>query len=183
MFYMTVVPAVFLSALMIVHLRGLQKHDKVLFRLCEVRRKMMRLLRESGEELSVEDYAAARALLNILGTTIHNYHETKQRLLDGRRFFQFLNVYSITVGEVESLTHDIRDPRVAELQMEFGKAIFHGFLLYTPLLRSELVVRFIVGALSLFARLGVSRMKKLAAALVTARDTAERQGHTFGYAQ
>lgn len=181
MFFAAMIPVLLLSGYMIALLRRLEKHDRVLYRFCEVRRKLMRLLRQSGTELSPEDYRVARALLDMLETNIHNYQETKKFLLNGRRFLKSLRTYSKSAVEVANLAM-IRDPRVAEVRNELGRAVLLGILDYTPLLRSELLVRFIAGSASFFARLGWRRMKTVASTLLLAKDTANRQGQEFGYA-
>lgn len=180
MFYVTMIPVLILSALMIGSLRRLEKHDRVLYRFCEVRRQLMRLLRDSAHELSREDYAVVRIMLDIVGGNIHDYHETKQQLLNGRQFLRRLRRYSTTVGAVHEL--EAADPRVRKIQTEFGRTILFGFFQYTPLLRSEIIARLLVASASLFARFGWHQMKNLAAALRIARDTTARQGRDFDYA-
>jgi hypothetical protein len=181
MFYIALLPVLVLSVITIVRLARLEKHDRVLFRFCEVRRQLMSLLRETGTDLSRDDYAAARTLLDMLESTIQNYHQTKQVLLNGRRFLRFLDAYSTTAGAVERLPA-IHDARLREVRVRFARAVFLGYLEYTLLLRSELLARWSLVSMTVFAHLGLRRMKNLAAALITARIVAQRQGRELGYA-
>lgn len=181
MFSIALLPVLVMSAFMIVRLARLEKHDRVLFRFCAVRRQLMQLLRESGTDLSRHDYAAARELLDMLDAAIQNYHQTKQVLLNGRRFLRFLNAYSTTAGAVERLPA-IHDARLREVRVQFARAVFLGYLEYTLLLRSELLARWSIASFLFFAHLGLRRMRSLAGALITAKTVAERQGRELGYA-
>lgn len=181
MFYLALLPVLVMSAFMIVRLARLEKHDRVLFRFCEVRRRLMQLLRDAGTELSPSDYAAARELLNMLEAAIQDYPRTKQVLLNGRQFLRFLDAYSSTAGAVERLPA-IHDARLREVRVQFARAIFLGYLEYTLLLRSELLARWSIASFLFFAHLGLRRMRSLAGALITAKTVAQRQGRELGYA-
>jgi hypothetical protein len=158
MFYLAVVPALLLSVLMISRLRELEKHDTVLFQFCEIRRDIMRILRERGRRFSPDDYAALRALLDVVNATIHGYHREKRRLFDGRAFVRFLREYKATAAAFEGL-RNVQNPEIQKLRDETGRAMVFGFFRYIPFLRSEITARVLFWAASFVAKLGYRRAR------------------------
>jgi hypothetical protein len=181
MFYLAVVPALLLSGLTISRLLEMEKHDTVLFQFCEIRRDIMRLLRERGRGFSPEDYAAVRILLDVVNETIHGYHREKRRMFDGREFMRFLREYEATATAFEVL-RDVQNPEIQKLRDETGRAMVVGFFRYTPFLRSEITARVLFWTASIIAKLGYRRARTFIRVLTAARGTAKQQGEEFGYA-
>ncbi|MFL5384628.1 MAG: hypothetical protein ACJ8GN_19060 [Longimicrobiaceae bacterium] len=177
MFYVALVPALLMSAYMIVRLRDLEKHDIVLYRFCEIRRGFMRLLRERGSTLSRHDYVAVRTLVDVINTMIHNYRSHKRLMFNGREFLRYLREYRVTSATVGQLG-DIEDVEIQRLRDETGKTMVYGFFKYTPFFASQVAIL----AVSLLAKLGWRRMRTAAGVLTSARATAEQQAEQFGYA-
>lgn len=182
MFYAALVPVLVLSLVMIQRLHEMRKHDSVLYRFCEIRRRMMRLLRDRGSSLPADDYSGARLLLHVLNSTIHNYHQEKRRMFDGRGFIRYLREYRTTSETFESL-NVLADAELQDLRNETGRAMVDGFFTYTPFLRFEILARAVLFGLSLLAKLGLSRMRTTASVVKSALSTAEQQAQEFGYAQ
>jgi hypothetical protein len=177
MFYVAVVPALLMSAYMIMRLRDLKKHDTVLYRFCEIRRGIMRLLRERGTTLSQHDYVAVRTLVDAINTMIHNYRSDKRLMFNGRAFLRYMREYHVTSATVDRL-NNIEDPEIQHLRDETGLAMAIAFYKYTPFLALQIVIL----AFSLLARLGWRRMRTVVGVLTSAKATAQQQAEQFGYA-
>ena len=85
-----------------VWLREIARHDGVLFRFCEIRRSVVRLLfdRHLDGELSRRDYVDARRLLDVLNHVIGDYDKRKAVMFNFRRFVRALRKYEKTAGEL-----------------------------------------------------------------------------------
>ena len=140
--------------------REMQKHDRVLFPFCQLRRDVMRFLYknvvENGHSLSTEEYQFLRQLLNVLDFTIHNYNQYKTLMFNVRKIAKHLKMYR------RASKTSLETPEVPEIQ-EFHKRIHRllvtAFLSYTPLIRWELAFRLIVFAYRI-ARQGATRRRE-----------------------
>ena len=126
-----------------VWLREIARHDGVLFRFCEIRRSVVRLLfdRHLDGELSRRDYVDARRLLDVLNHVIGDYDKRKAVMFNFRRFVRALRKYEKTAGELR-LPSPPQDAQIAEFYRQTDIAVLRGFLAYTPLIRSELWLQF-----------------------------------------
>ena len=85
-FYVILTPVLIGALYMILRLRGLKKHDEVLYMFCQVRRETMDLIREHNFELAEEDYSALKEIADVTGATIHDYQLCKIYVFNFRRF-------------------------------------------------------------------------------------------------
>ena len=127
--------------------KEMQKHDRVLFTSCQLRRDVMRFLYinviENTGSLSPAEYKFVRQLLNGLDATIHNYNQHKTLMFNVRRIADHLEMYrkvSKTVLEVPD------HPEIREFHERIRRLLVAAFLAYTPLIRWELALRLIVFA-------------------------------------
>lgn len=159
------------------HLHALKKHDSVLFRFCQIRRDLMTLLRSEGLELSRADYVFARHILESLNHTIHNYKDHKARFFNFREFSRFLRQYSASAKELEALPRTANEA-LGRIERQTVAAVVEGFLCYTPFLRSETRIRFVLLLLSSLARLKFARIAQRAVRLKARIEEAVQQSST-----
>jgi hypothetical protein len=180
MFYVAVVPALALSAYMIYYLSRLQKHDRVLYRFCQIRREMMEFFREHGSELSPEEYSSARRLVEVLNLTIHNYKHERTRMFDGRKLLRTLRDYEASVDAVVLADNSRDNERIRAFRTKFEKTLFFAFFEYTPFFRSELALRVLLVAATLLAKLGLQKMSNVVRQLQSTLPLLKRQMQEFG---
>lgn len=161
MFYVCIVPALIMSMYMIVYLRNLRKHDNVLYRFCQIRRKAMSILRNDGFGMQGQDYVSLRVLVENLNITINNYKECKTVLFNFRRFNKYLTEYKISAQEVEQFKLP-NDERIKALVRDFSIALFRAFLEYTPLIRSEIAIRIILFIATALTKIGINHANNFA---------------------
>jgi len=92
LFYLIVIPVLLLSIHTLVYLKKGCKHDKVLFRFCDLRRELMAYMRSeqfNTHDVSKEDYAAFRKVIYTVNDTIHYFNEVKLSL-DLRKVVRFI---------------------------------------------------------------------------------------------
>ena len=164
MFYLLVVPALLMQAVMLAYLYQLRRHDSVLYRFCQIRRDVMALLREQSETLSPEEYHDARELLDVLGFTIHNYQDQKSTMFDGRKFLRFRR----SAERVRQARHS-DNPQLVELHKRTAMALVRGFIAYTPFFASELALRLVLFGARTLGSMGVRKMRR---ALTVIEETA-----------
>ena len=125
-----------------VWLREIARHDGVLFRFCEIRRRVVRLLfdRHLENGLSARDRCDGIRLLNLLNQVIGDYGERKAVMFNFRRFVRAIEEYEKTAGELR-MPRPPQDREIADLYEQASVSILLGFLAYTPLIRSELLLR------------------------------------------
>lgn len=149
--------SVILCCVIAIRLYRIRKHDKVLYRFCQVRRDIMAYLRTRGFEMSKHDYFAVRDLLEVVSSTIHHFNACKATVFN----FRTLNKMAREFRETGRVVEEIRlpkDPAAVEIFDAYRKAMIGAFLTYTPFMRSEILLRLILAALiaisSFAARLG-----------------------------
>ena len=141
-----------------VRTRKVDRHDGVLFPLCQLRRDIMRFLYENVFEnpgaLSREEYQSVRRLLEMLNGAISNYNEHKTVMFNLREMAKHLETYrraSMPSVEVPD------NPEIRELHRRFGHLLVKAFIAYTPLIRWELAARLVVRAYRTGKKAGARR--------------------------
>ena len=125
--------------------KEMQKHDRVLFPLCQLRRDVMRFLymnvTTNTGSLSPAEYKFVRQLLNVLDSTIHNYNQHKTLMFNVRKIAKHLKMYR----KVSRVVLEVPDhPEIREFHERIHRLLVAAFLSYTPLIRWELALRLIV---------------------------------------
>ena len=155
-FYIFTVPVVLASLYMLLCLRGLSKHDRVLYAFCDVRRDTMSILRQYAHDLSKEDYIALRDIERATSATIHDYNLHKIYLFNFRKFraaLRRIEGLGLEPNHGHALKHEI-----VRLKNSYSRALLFAFFTFTPFLKSEVVLRAVHSVLSALARLGVARV-------------------------
>ena len=123
--------------------KEMQKHDRVLFPFCQLRRDVMSFLYRNTmkDKLSPSEYVFIRQLLHVLDATIHNYNQHKTSMFNLRKIAKHLETYR-KASETALKVPD--HPEVREFHQRIHRLLVIAFLAYTPLIRWELAVRLIV---------------------------------------
>lgn len=124
---------------MILDLSKLKKHDKNLYRFCQLRREMMYYLRNKGLNLSKNDYKEIRLLLDLVNNHIHyfNDHKTGFFKADGT-FTSKKRIYK-DVRETEEKKVP-NNKKIEEFYNSYGNALLSAFLSYNPLFASKIAI-------------------------------------------
>lgn len=127
--------------------KEMQKHDRMLFPFCQIRRDVMRFLHvnviENTASLSPEEYKFVRQLLNGLDATIHNYNQHKTSMFNIREIAEHLKMYrKVSMAALETLDH----PEIREFHERIRRFLVTAFIAYTPLIRWDLALRLVVFA-------------------------------------
>ena len=77
MLYIAIAPVLIYSLFIIHKFNKLKKHDTVLYRFCQIRRNIMKLLRDNYLDLTVDSYKTLRNLLRNINLAIHDYNNLK----------------------------------------------------------------------------------------------------------
>ena len=135
--------------------REMQKHDRVLFPFCQLRRDVMSFLyrnsmKDAGS-LSPSEYRFIRQMLNVLDATIHNYNQHKTSMFNLRKIAKHLETYR-KASETALKVPD--HPEVQEFHQRIHRLLVVAFLAYTPLIRWEVALHLIVLAGRIGYRVG-----------------------------
>lgn len=126
-----------------------QKHDQTLFPFCQLRRDIMKFLYENmfvqPDTLSRAEYASVRRLSDALDATIHNYNRHKTVMFDLRKMAKYLGQYRHTLKQADALELS-NNPEIRKFHVRFALCLVKAFLVYTPLIRSEFVLRLVASA-------------------------------------
>ena len=138
--------------------REMQKHDRVLFSFCQLRRDVMRFLyvnvMENEHSLSPEEYKFMRQLLDVLDFTIHNYNQYKTLMFNVRKIAKHLKMYR----KASKTSLEIPDHReIQKFHERIHRLLVAAFFAYTPLIRWELAFRLIVFAYRIAKQDGTRR--------------------------
>lgn len=137
-YYIFMTPVLLMIVAMILRLRALKKHDKVLYAFCQLRRDTMSLIREHNYDLCRQDYIALRDIEDGLSDTIHDYNMHKVYLFNFRKFSAALRrlkpQMNITSGE------RLR-PEITRLRRSCGQVLILAFFTFTPFLKHEIAIK------------------------------------------
>ncbi len=153
------VPPLLVSLYMLIMLHRIGRHDRALFNICHNRRNAMRVLRD-GDGLTRQDYIALRDLLEAQSLTIHEFDSCKTHIFNLRWFIAYMR-------RAKKLDHKFKETKItneviAHLYDEFDASIIYAMLSFTPFLKSEYLLRFLVFAFRALARLGGNYFKAYA---------------------
>jgi hypothetical protein len=180
---MTAFLTLFLGALAVMQvvfllrMRSVSRHDRVLFPLCDLRREVMAELRREGASMSDVEYAEIMQMRLVLDGTIHHYHDLKASLFNFRDFVRFLRAYAQADGDVSV---PASSERIDALRRRLALVMMNGFLTYTPLLKSEMIVRLAAGLAAFLCRLGVRQLRVFGSSLKAALDRFQEQRQFIG---
>ena len=138
--------------------KEMQKHDRVLFPFCGLRRDVMHFMYmnviEDTGSLSPAEHKLIRRLLNVLDSAIRNYNQHKTSMFDVRKIAKHLKVYR----KVSRVAFEVQDhPQIREFHERTHRLLIAAFLAYTPLIRWELALRLIVFAYPMGKQDGIRR--------------------------
>lgn len=136
-----------------------EKHNKHLYRLCQVRREAMKLLLDERENLSKEEAYALRDNIELLNTLINQYGKHKARLFNFRLFLA--RVKEAKQFERKQTSHAVVDERVLQVRHNTLAVIFGAFWDFTPFLRHELIARIAITVVSAAVSVGIKSLSKL----------------------
>ncbi len=150
MIYIFIVPVILMSVGMLYRLQRLTKHDKVLYKFCQLRRDTIQVLREKSFNLTKEEFFSIRELLFTLDEAIHNYDRLKIEIFTLGEFVgeHFRKVKAtvtktkdtVTVGVVSAQFELPKNTKIRELYQAYFAAMFFAFFVYTPFIRFTIVL-------------------------------------------
>lgn len=130
----------------LVEIKRIAKHDAVLFPFCQLRRDIMRFLYENVFEnpgmISHSEYQSVIRLLDVLNDAISNYNKYKKMMFNIRKVAKYLSQYRHAVKQAKPIDLTNND-KIQTFHARFVHCYAKAFLAYTPLIRSELTLRFI----------------------------------------
>lgn len=140
--------------------KEIQKHDRVLFPFCQLRREIMHFLYmnaiKNTNSLSLTEYKSVRRLLNVLDATIHDYNKHKTLMFNVGKIAKHLKMYR----KVSKATLEIPDhPEIREFHERVRRFLVAALLAYTPLVRWELAFRLVVFAYRMSKQDGIRRRR------------------------
>lgn len=169
LFYITMTLTLLLLLGQYVWFKRAERHDKHLFRLCQVRREAMHFLMDEHQHLPKKEALALRENIDVLNTLIGRYATHKTRLFNFRLFMA--RVQEMKRFERKQKNADIENAKVIELRHKTMAVVFGAFWDYTPFLRHELVVRLCVALISAATKAGVQSLSGLLRELQQLRET------------
>ena len=165
MFYLNLlIISSLLAVIMVERLLCLKKHDDVLFRFCETRRKIMKILRDRGFELPKEDYLVLRDLLDAVNMTIHNYDYCKTSVLNFRKLKKRASELKKEDEAVKRLD-DVKDKEIRQVIKSFRWAMICAFFAYTPLIKSSFIIYLLARILKGLSFAGLEGLRQAASFL------------------
>ena len=132
-FYVLMVPVLIGSIITIYILWNLKRHDEVLFRFCRVRRNAMAMLRETGLDLTKEEYVFLREFVESLSRIIHDYNDQKAKMFDLKRSSAHFENAEVLAEKIKQVGLS-GNQKISELGHQFQLAVALAFFRYTPIM-------------------------------------------------
>jgi len=175
MFYFLMAVALLANLWMIWRVRKMKRHDGVLYRYCELRRQAMQYLRDEDKlsQLPRQDYIALRKMICMMNITIEQYKNHKLVMFNLREFVKYFRAYASANKKAAAITI-IDNKEIEDLRKGLMKALFFGFMTYTPFIRSEIVVRLTIMILSFLAKAGIRKVNAYVASLKEIQELSHR---------
>jgi len=160
-FYFWVISILIVNSWVIGRLYKLAKHDKALFRFCDLRRSLMRTLRDRGFEMSKEEYFAFRKLIAQTSEVVHDYHEFKAMVFSLKVGFFFKSSlayieaamkFESSVAQEASISAEI-----ARMQKAYLKAVVDAVLTFIPARIIIWVLTMLIRFIGLIAVKGINK--------------------------
>lgn len=144
MLTISLITVIFGSLIFIIKLRNIQKHDAVLFELCNYRRDLMGYLRNEYETLSKEDYKETLKLLDAINSLIGIYSKRQSDLFHLKTFFSLLTFIAKKSYPVDRRisSMDVENESILELQKKLSYNIKWAVFKSTPKIKVYLILFF-----------------------------------------
>lgn len=125
-------------------LMSARRHDRVLFRFCQLRRDVMEFLYQNTvadpDTMTLAEYQSVRRLLGVLNRMIHDYSDHKKMMFNLRYVLKALRQYRHTLKQAKPI--DLTEnAAIQRFHQRFAYCCAKAFLAYTPFIRSEAVLR------------------------------------------
>ena len=129
-----------------------EKHDRILFSFSRLQSAVMKevLARHDSGELTRKQYEASKFLMDMLDDVSRHYDTHKTTMFNLRKMRrmveQDLARYEETNREMRNRLAEISsDAKIFALYEEFSRAAAQAFLAYTPFIRTEIILRLLLG--------------------------------------
>lgn len=156
-FYVLVTPALLFLFWVAYKTKQIRKHDQVLYRFCHIRRNAIALIHTNLHDFNDKDYATTRNLLDHVSLMIHEYEACKTSVFNFRKFVNSMKYYRDKTREADKM--DVPENKgIANLHLEYRKAVVKAFFAYTPWIKSEIMVRFAIAIFKILGRIGKKRI-------------------------
>lgn len=146
-----VITAIF-TAVSFISVKRHEKHDRILFAFSRLQSAVMNeiLARHDANTLTREQYESAKFLMDMLDTIALHYDKHKTTMFNLRKMRRMVEEdlarYEETEQKVRARLAEITtDEKIAALYEEFSRATAAAFLAYTPFIRTEIILRFLLG--------------------------------------
>jgi hypothetical protein len=157
LFYLLFGPSAVLLMIMWIDLRKKAKHDKVLFRFCQIRRDIITLMYAEHHKMKSADYKAIRTLLDATSLTIHEFNQLKATMFNLRWFIDWMRKYKTKAVKIDELSTS--DERIMEIKNKYRIATLAAFLSYTPLIRSQITLMVFLALSKFLLSVGIKSLK------------------------
>lgn len=138
---------------MAMSIQQMRKHDQILFKICQLRRECFQFMREQDAHLTRNDYISMRLLIKILNFTIKRYGDYKTVLFDYRMYYKYFKDNERSFHRTAKVLHTDNE-EVMALFKKFRICLFDAFFTFTPLLKSEIICRFVLFSMETAAKAG-----------------------------
>jgi len=163
---------------MIWRISKMNRHDVVLYRFCELRRRTIRHLRDEDviQALSRHEYISLRKMLEMLNAIILHYKSHRTIIFNLRCFVKYLADFKAQNKKAQCI-NSTNNEYIEELRSDIQSALLFAFMRYTPFIRSEIVIKVSIFFLGMLANAGVKRVNRYVYSLREAFELTHRHGH------
>lgn len=135
-------------AIMLIRVLNIRKNDQVLYEFCDVRRKMMRYLRNNFDSVSTGDYLCLRESLDLLNNNIHYFDHYKTHVFNVNMLIRMIRETKKNIDEVERLKRT-ENAEILDLMGSFERSFLVAFFVFTPLFKTRACISLVVFVLTI----------------------------------
>lgn len=156
MIYLLLIPVLILHVYFLIKLRKIQKHDNVLYRFCESRRKIIAYLRDNYETINKDDYLDIKLVLSITSDSIHYFNEHKITTFNLNSMANLIKTAKNNVRVIRVRINE-NNENIKNFQYALRHNYMDAILTYTPFIRARITLQII----RILAVIGTRTMKKI----------------------
>ncbi|MCH7772763.1 MAG: hypothetical protein IIA49_17405 [Bacteroidetes bacterium] len=157
----TIVPAVLLQIVIWYRFNKLKKQTNALYRFCQLRRDMMKYLRDEYKNIEKPEYKEIKLSLQYVNQTIHYFHDLKITLFNFKTFIRILTSIAENTDKAEAKKLEVKSESAKKFSHQYARSSFLAFIELVPFLKWKLGIHLTILLSQILVLIGIDSVKKL----------------------
>lgn len=149
------------------------KHDKYLYKFCQLRRDIISYLRINHDIISKTEYLAIKQVLDLLNKTINLYSKNEAQNLFNIRKFAFFVKETKALSDSSKKFVECNNEVIKSFRNKLGSNIIDAFFAYTPFIFTEIFLKILYRVIRFFVKVQINKLKNFGDRLLALNEDFE----------